>query len=85
VAYLWLMATALRVAFRVSQAARDRLLRVTGTTLFATFVGIILIEATATFTGANLRFTVVAAALVGWLAAAEHLLREEREVRPGSG
>ena len=86
-AYLWLMATALRVALRVSQTARDRLLRVAGTTLFATFVGIALIEATATFTGANLRFTVVAAALVGWLAAAEALLREERderEVRAGS-
>jgi hypothetical protein len=85
VAYLWLMATALRVALRVSQSAGDRLLRVAGTTLFATFVGVVLIEATATFTGANLRFTVVAAALVGWLAAAEHLLRQEPEVRAGSG
>lgn len=87
-AYLWLMATALRVAFRVSQTARDRLLRVAGTTVFATFVGIALIEATATFTGANLRFTVMVAALVGWLAAAELLLRREREeqgLRPGSG
>jgi hypothetical protein len=88
VAYLWLMATALRVALRVSQTARDRFLRVAGTTLFATFVGIVLIEATATFTGANLRFTVVVAALVGWLAAAEALLREGRDeqaVRAGSG
>jgi O-antigen ligase len=87
-AYLWLMLTAARVAFRISQAARDRLLRVCGTTLLAAVVGIVLIEATATFTGANLRFTVVIGALLGWLAAAElflHRQRDEQELTPDSG
>ena len=54
------------------------LLRVAGTALFGAFVAVLLVELTATFTGANLRFTIVVAALIGWLAAALPLAQ-----RPG--
>lgn len=77
-AYVWLMATALRAAYGVSRARGDPLLRVAGTALFGAFVAVLLVELTATFTGANLRFTIVVAALIGWLAAALPLAQ-----RPG--
>ena len=77
-AYVWLMATALRAAYGVSRARGDPRLRVAGTALFGAFVAVLLVELTATFTGANLRFTIVVAALIGWLAAALPLAQ-----RPG--
>lgn len=69
-AYVWLMITALRVAYRVARTVAEPLVRAAGVTLFATFLGIVLLEATATFTGVNVRFTVLVGALLGWLAAA---------------
>ncbi len=83
-AYIWLMGTALRTAFRISRAPGDRILRAAGAALVGAFVAVLLVELTAAFTGTNLRFTVVLAALIGWLAAA-HAFVERGETDPVRG
>jgi O-antigen ligase len=70
IAYLWLCATAVWTGVRVWRRHPDRLVRVAALAAAAGTVGLMVAELTASFTGTDLRLTVVFAALCGFLAAA---------------
>jgi hypothetical protein len=73
--YAWLMATALWTAFVVWRRHPDRLVRAASLALFAGFLSLLFMEATQSFSGVELRFTIVEAATFGWLAIARRACR----------
>ena len=75
VSYLLLMATAIRSSYRISRLHPDPLLASAGLGLVATLSGLMVAETTGSFTGVSLRFTILFAALLGTLAAAERALQ----------
>lgn len=75
VAYGWLMTVALRSAWIVSRWHVDARLRAMGLAACAGLAGLALAELTGSFTGVDLRFSIVMTFIIGWLA----LAREEAE------
>jgi O-antigen ligase len=67
-AYVGLVASAAWLALRVWRRAADPLLRAFGLGSLCSVVGLIAIEGTATFTGSDVRFTMLLAAQIGLLA-----------------
>jgi hypothetical protein len=67
-AYLSLLAGAALLAWRVWRRCEAPLLRAFGLASLCGFAGLVVIETTATFTGVDLRFTVLLAAQIGLLA-----------------
>jgi O-antigen ligase len=67
-AYVGLVASAGWLALRVWRRAADPLLRAFGLGSLCSVVGLIAIEGTATFTGSDVRFTMLLAAQIGLLA-----------------
>lgn len=80
IAYVWLIATAIYAAFKLWRTAADPLLQAIGVALTAGFIGLIVAETTASFTGVDYRFTIVLAAMFGWLAVALRSVREDAEI-----
>jgi hypothetical protein len=70
-AYFWLMATAMYMGFSLWRQHPDGLHRSIGLGLFAGFAGLIVVETTASFTGVDIRFSIIVGAALGWLAAAK--------------
>lgn len=81
-AYALLLLTGLWLAWRVLDSHPDPLVQVGAIAAFATVVGIIVVELTATFTGVDPRFSIMVGALLGWLAAA---WRDVPEANRGRG
>lgn len=77
IAYVVLLGSAIFASFRLAKSEADRLIRVIGLALVGGFVGLVVVETTAAFVGANLRLTILVAAVLGWLAAV-------RLVEPGA-
>lgn len=75
VAYGWLAATAVLVAYQRFRTARDRLVQVVALALSAGWVGLVVAELTGPFTGIDFRLTVVACLTFGWLTATGELSR----------
>jgi hypothetical protein len=69
IAYLWLMATAVRSGVAVWRRVGDVRLRCAGLGAAAGVLGLMVAETTGSFTGVESRVTVFLAALFGWLAA----------------
>jgi hypothetical protein len=70
-AYVWLMAAAVRAAFRLWRSDGGDRVRVAGLALAAGLVGLAVAETTGSFTGVESRLTVFVGATLGWLAAAQ--------------
>ena len=70
IAYVWLMATAVREAFRVWLRVSDPTVRIAGLALAAGLVGLVVAELTGPFTGIDVRITLIDAFVFGWLIAA---------------
>lgn len=77
IAYVVLLGTAIFASFRLAKSAADRLIRAVGLALVGGFVGLVVVETTASFVGVNLRLTILVGAALGWLAAV-------RLVEPGA-
>jgi O-Antigen ligase len=75
-AYLWLMATALYMSFFIWRRHPDGLHRAIGLAAFAGFAGLMVAETTASFTGVDLRFSMIVGAAFGWLAAARATMND---------
>jgi hypothetical protein len=75
-AYFWLMATALYVSFSIWRRHPDSLHRSIGLAAFAGFAGLMVVETTASFTGVDVRFSMIVGAAIGWLAAARATMHE---------
>jgi hypothetical protein len=84
-AYLWLMGTALLVAFRVWRRHHDGLVRVCALASFGVVAALLVVELTATFTGIEARMSIGLGALFGWLAAAAALAGEGAVSAGGNG
>jgi hypothetical protein len=70
VAYVWLFATGMVASLRLWRRGDDPRLRVVGLAVFGGLVGLAVAETTGTFTGVDLRMTIVLAAVFGWLSVA---------------
>jgi O-antigen ligase len=70
VAYLWIVATAIRSGIAVWRRSADRPLRCVGLGAAAAVLGLAVAETTGSFTGVESRVTVFLGVLFGWLAAA---------------
>jgi uncharacterized membrane protein len=68
VAYFSLLGGSALLAWRVWRNAREPLVRAFGLASLCGFAGLLVIETTASFTGIDLRFTVLLAAQIGLLA-----------------
>jgi hypothetical protein len=79
IGYGALMIGAVSAARRVWIAHADPLLRSLGLAIGVTIVGLFVVETTATFTGANPRFTVIFGAVLGVLASVHLSLRDAAE------
>lgn len=78
VAYLWIAASAILVAYRRFRTSQDRLVQVVGLALAAGWVGLVVAELTGPFTGIDFRLTVIACLALGWLSATGQLPRRGR-------
>jgi O-antigen ligase len=67
VAYLALMLSGIRAGYRAWNRCRDSLLQITGLALAVGLLSLMVVETTATFTGADPRFTIVLGAILGLL------------------
>ena len=72
IAYLGLVASCVAMGWRVWRGHADPLVRAAGLAVAIGIIAIAVVELTATFTGVSPRFTVVIAAVIGWLAIADH-------------
>jgi O-antigen ligase len=70
ISYILLMGAGLWASVRVWRHHPDPLIQVGAIACFATFLGIVFVELTTTFTGVEPRFSIMVGALLGWLAAA---------------
>lgn len=70
IAYVLLMATAVRTAFGLWRTSAEPRLRIAGLALAAGLVGLAVAETTGSFTGVESRLTVFLGATFGWLAVA---------------
>lgn len=80
-AYFWLMATAMYMGFSLWRQHPDGLHRAIGLAAFAGFAGLIVVETTASFTGVDVRFSIIVGAALGWLAAAQATMSEPAPTR----
>jgi O-antigen ligase len=69
-AYVVLMGAGMWTAVKVWRHHPDPLIQVGAIAVFATILGIVIVELTTTFTGIEPRFSIMVGALVGWLCAA---------------
>lgn len=69
-AYLWIMLTAMVTGVKVFRRHHDDVVRATALAVSAAVAGLMVAELTATWTGIDLRFTIVVGAMLGFLAAA---------------
>ena len=69
-AYLWIVATAIRSGVAIWRRSLDRRLRCVGLGASAAVLGLAVAETTGSFTGVESRVTVYLGVLFGWLAAA---------------
>jgi O-antigen ligase len=81
VAYVWLMATAVRLGARVWRNATSGATRVAGLALSIGLIGLAVAETTGSFVGVSGRITVLVGVAIGWLAAASRLDRPEPALR----
>ena len=82
-AYLALLIATARLAWRVWRERTETIFRAFGLASLCAVAGLLVAETTATFTGAELRFTIVFAAQIGLLALLTSLpKREESEPEP---
>jgi O-antigen ligase len=84
-AYLLLIGTAVVTGIRLWRGSGEDLLRIPGLALAIGFVGLVVAEATGSFTGVDQRMTVLVGACLGWLAAATRIAGEERPLDEGTG
>lgn len=84
-AYLWLMGTALYMGYTLWRRHPDGLHRSIGLATLAGFAGLMIAEATASFTGVDLRFSFIVGAVMGWLAAAHATMSDPAPVAAVSG
>ena len=80
-AYFWLMATAMYMGFSLWRQHPDGLHRAIGLGLFAGFAGLIVVETTASFTGVDIRFSIIVGAALGWMAAAQATMSDPAPTR----
>jgi hypothetical protein len=80
IAYLWLMGTALYMGYSLWRRHPDGLHRSIGLAALAGFAGLMIAEATASFTGVDLRFSFIVGAAMGWLAAAHATMSDPAPV-----
>lgn len=78
IAYLWLMLTIIITGVRVWLHHRDDVVRCGALALAAATAGLVLAELTASFTGVDLRLTIVLGAALGLLSAARAELPDRR-------
>lgn len=69
IAYVVLLGSAIFASFRLAKSEADRLIRAIGLALVGGFVGLVVVETTASFVGVSLRLTILVAAVLGWLSA----------------
>jgi O-Antigen ligase len=81
VAYFWLMVTAMWMGFSIWRQHPDGLHRSIGLAAFAGFAGLMVVETTASFTGVDIRFSILVGAALGWLAAAKATMDEPAPTR----
>jgi O-antigen ligase len=74
-AYAWIMIAGMLSGLRLWRRAEDDRLRIAGLAMFGGLVGLAVAETTATFTGVDQRFTIVIAAALGWLSAAQRYVK----------
>jgi O-antigen ligase/polysaccharide polymerase Wzy-like membrane protein len=70
IAYVWLMVAAIAAGLRIWRRHPEPIVRVAGVAVAAALPALAVAETTASFTGADPRFSVLMGALFGWLAAA---------------
>jgi O-antigen ligase len=69
-AYVWLMAAGIIGAHRLSARGATPLLRAVGLGVAVGFLGLAVAETTGSFTGVDVRFTILVPVVLGWVAAA---------------
>jgi O-antigen ligase len=84
IAYVAYIGTGIAYAYGLWRRASDELLRTLGLGLVGSFAGLVLAEATASFTGVELRFSIVIGATLGLLASARRLVSEGADVAPAN-
>ncbi len=75
-AYVWLMATGLYMGYSLWRQHPDGLHRSIGLAGLAGIAGLMVAETTASFTGVDVRFSMIVGAALGWLAAAKATMAE---------
>jgi hypothetical protein len=81
IGYAWLMATGFYMAFSLWRQHPDGLHRSIGLAGFAGLAGLMVVETTASFTGVDVRFSMIVGAALGWLAAAKATMSEPEPVK----
>jgi O-antigen ligase len=84
IAYVLLLVTGCWAASRIWSRHPDPIVQVGAIAAFGTLVGVAVVELTTTFTGVEPRFSIVLAAILGWLAAAWRGLPEAQSLPPGA-
>ena len=82
--YLWIAGTAIFESYRVWRRGRDPVVRIAGVALAAGFIGLLVAELTGPFSGIDVRMTLIAGCLFGWLIAARALHAAEAP-QPAAG
>lgn len=77
VSYLWIAATAIFESYWAWRRGRDPVVRIAGVALAAGFIGLLVAELTGPFSGIDVRMTLIAGCLFGWLIAVRALRAQE--------
>lgn len=70
---VWLLAATLLSSYRLWRRGAEPWLRAAGLAVLCAFIGLLVAETTGSFTGVDLRFSILVGAILGWLAAAHEI------------